>query len=580
MNKRAKPAQSTVVGAMFFIVLVFFSLGILYYVENNYVLYGQASQRAWDLQQERNNQRFMMGEAYVLPAKGGYKTLFFVRNEGGAPIDIVNAYLYNQSDASVSRYAVNLFLNPGQSEWVNLTKYNASFPGVLNGNYNVSLWTSLGVGASTIVVATAAGIAASSPEGNVYPVAGSLAVVSSNTAAVSSVNYNNWRWWLWRWAPGEFAMAEVNVSFSVVNNNPYPVTVYPNSSLLLYWIPTPAQLNELAVSASEYGSAFYSGVIGSALPVNQTIIVPADSVVKVTVPYYKIMLYNLTWYWIGIGRFFGQTNEVSSIFQNNPADIYVPIYPSNTTGYTFAPKVLLSYSLLGKTYNMYLNNGYFTVNVPPPPVFVTVTINGYNPYRYNGYNGNITYSYGSTSGIVSPGNTVQLNVTTGTQILLSEIPSDGSAFYGWSGVMGYNSPDSPVPSTSNPYEATLTVTGNGDVVYGNFGLQTFSISVTNTTLKVIAGKSTSTTVSISSTTGNPEGGKVNLSILGLPAGVKYTFSPASLQINLQSTSTLSLNAGSTVSPGPYQIWVVSTGSSGYGSGEIEAQQISLTISPS
>jgi len=361
VRRRARPAQSTVVGAMFFIVLVFFSLGILYYVENNYVLYGEATQRAWQLQQQRNDQRFTVGEAYVLPAKGGYKTLFFVRNEGGTPIDIVNAYLCSVNGGKVSRYSTNLYLNPGQSEWVNLTDYNSSFPSVLNGDYNVSLWTSLGVGASTIVVATALGAFGSSPEGNVYPVAGSLSVSASKTA----VGVPSWpHWWfrvlkVWWLQPGDFALAEVNVSFTVVNNNPYPVMVYPNSSLLLYWIPTPSQLNQLAVDASSYGSAFYSGVIGAALPLNETLVVNAGSVETVTIPNYTIMLYSLTW----LGTVSG---KASGIFKNHPADIYVPIYPSTATNYTFASKLLLSYALFGKTYDMYLNNGYFTVEISPP----------------------------------------------------------------------------------------------------------------------------------------------------------------------------------------------------------------------
>ena len=365
VRRRARPAQSTVVGAMFFIVLVFFSLGILYYVENNYVLYGEATQRAWQLQQQRNDQRFTVGEAYVLPAKDGYKTLFFVRNEGGTPIDIVNAYLCSVNGGKVSRYSLNLYLNPGQSEWVNLTNYNSSFPSVLNGNYNVSLWTSLGVGASTIVVATASGAFGSSPEGNVYPVAGSLSVSASKTA----VGVSSWPHWRLkpRWFKlGDFALAEVNVSFTVVNNNPYPIMVYPNSSLLLYWIPTPSQLNQLAVNASSYGSAFYSGVIGAALPLNETLVVNAGSVETVTIPNYTIMLYSLTWYEKAWGLAFGETNNVSETFAAYPADIYVPIYPSTATNYTFASKLLLSYALFGKTYDMYLNNGYFTVEISPP----------------------------------------------------------------------------------------------------------------------------------------------------------------------------------------------------------------------
>jgi len=100
-------------------------------------------------------------------------------------------------------------------------------------------------------------------------------------------------------------------------------------------------------------------VIGAALPLNETLVVNAGSVETVTIPNYTIMLYSLTWYELAWGR-------ASGIFGEYPADIYVPIYPSTSTNYTFASKLLLSYTLLGKTYDMYLNNGYFTVEISPP----------------------------------------------------------------------------------------------------------------------------------------------------------------------------------------------------------------------
>ena len=372
VRRRARPAQSTVVGAMFFIVLVFFSLGILYYVENNYVLYGEATQRAWQLQQQRNDQRFTVGEAYVLPAKGGYKTLFFVRNEGGTPIDIVNAYLCSVNGGKVSRYPLNLYLNPGQSVQVNLTDYNPSFPSVLNGDYNVSLWTSLGVGASTIVVATAPGVG-SSPEGNVYPVAGSLYAPGSNALVGTSSSVHEKAKHL---AAG-FAAVNLTVRFSVVNNNPYPIKLYTNSSFLLYWVPTPQQLLQLAVNAAGYHSAFYGGVIGAALPlnaaavingasvVNGAAVINEGSVVTVTIPNYTVMFYNFTKL-VGVSNS-GKTQigSIQTVFQSYPADIYVPIYPSTPTSYTFVSKVLLSYSVPGesKAYNIYFNNGYFEATV-------------------------------------------------------------------------------------------------------------------------------------------------------------------------------------------------------------------------
>jgi len=100
-------------------------------------------------------------------------------------------------------------------------------------------------------------------------------------------------------------------------------------------------------------------VIGAALPLNETLVVNAGSVETVTIPNYTIMLYSLTWYELAWG-------QAPGIFGEYPADIYVPIYPSTSTNYTFASKLLLSYTLLGKTYDMYLNNGYFTVEISPP----------------------------------------------------------------------------------------------------------------------------------------------------------------------------------------------------------------------
>jgi len=123
------------------------------------------------------------------------------------------------------------------------------------------------------------------------------------------------------------------------------------------------------VNAAWYGAAFYSGVIGAALPLNETLVVNAGSVETITIPNYRIILYSLTWYEKAGGpppAPPGNEKSASEIFGEYPADIYVPIYPSTSTNYTFASNVLLSYTLLGKTYDMYLNNGYFTVEISPP----------------------------------------------------------------------------------------------------------------------------------------------------------------------------------------------------------------------
>ncbi len=328
MRTRERPAQSTVVGAMFFIILLFFSLGIFYYLEQNYIQYGTATQKAWELQQQRMNQKFSVGEAYALPVNGGYKVLFRIANEGAEPIDIVNVYLYNNITNSASLYNVNIPLNPGQSQMVNLTEYNSTFPSVLNGAYKVSMWTSLGVGSSTVVVA-ATPTESSSAEGNVYPVAGSLGSQTSGLIKFKGRTYKTY--------------ISLNISFSLVNNNLVPVNVAPYTSVYLEWIPTPSQLN------AEPGSVtIHSGTIGSTLEMGgKPIVIPPGGIKKI-----EFINYTIAWV--------NNEGEFSHY-----ADLYVLDYLSSSNYYLFSIRILLNYKLVGYNYNYTLdiNCGYANVTV-------------------------------------------------------------------------------------------------------------------------------------------------------------------------------------------------------------------------
>ncbi|MGC8601991.1 MAG: hypothetical protein ACP5LS_06225 [Thermoprotei archaeon] len=332
-----RPAQSTVVGAMFFIILLFFSLGIFYYLEQNYAQYGIATQKAWQLQQQRMNQKFSLSEAYALPVNGGYKVLFSIANEGAVPIDIVNVYLYNAVTNAASLYNVNIPLNPGQSRIVNLTQYNSTFPSVLNGAFKVSMWTSLGVGSSTVVV-TGVPTSSSSAEGNVYPVAGTLTGFLPGGGIGKAVKKHN----------GYFT---VDVTFSVVNNNPLPVTIYPNTSIVMSWIPTPSQLYQMVTGSTKSVSG-YSGTIGAALSMNggSVNVAPGGSV-TLTFSNYTVSLLSSN----GNG---GVTNS---------ADLYIllPEQNSGPASYTLTVRVLLSYSIAGsaQVYDMDINCGYIVVRI-------------------------------------------------------------------------------------------------------------------------------------------------------------------------------------------------------------------------
>ncbi|MFQ1020997.1 hypothetical protein [Tardisphaera saccharovorans] len=577
--KTSRPAQSTVVGAMFFIILLFFSLGIFYYLEQNYVEYGNAMQSALQLAQERNNQRFALSEAYVYPAKNGFATLFYVRNEGGVPIDLVNAYLYDETTSSASRYKVNIFVNPGQSLWVNLTKYNSSFPAVLNGYYNVSLWTSLGVGASTLVVATSNGVlSSSSPEGNVFPVPGSTSIIVGNAASVGQSSNNLFLKWKFRfWSPGEFAVANFTMSFLVVNNNPYPITIYPNTSVELDWIPTPEQLHELAVEMSAQGQTTFSGTTGAALPINKTILIPPDSVKKINVTGYNVMFYSLNWYFSffvpGLKNI--SSSETSSIFNQNFDQLYVPIYPFAATNYLFAGRVLLSYFLLGKTYNMYLNNGYFNLTVYAPPSYATLAINIINN---NNYNNGITYSYSTTPGVTESGTITsnqELRIPIGVPISLGAEPEIGiiranynkpaaTAFYGWS----LNEPLGAQPyflSSQTSINTTLTVYGSNNVLQATFSSPAFYLT-SNVSITISPGGSAVARLAIV-----PNAfaliNNVTFSVPSWPnqtAGIGLKFSPSVVSLsNGQPNTVISVNIAKAVVPGTYKVYIEAVASGNF-----------------
>ncbi len=332
MRKRERPAQSTVVGAMFFIILLFFSLGIFYYLQQNYTQYGTATQKAWELQQQRMNQKFSVSEAFAVPVNSGYKVLFNIVNEGAVPIDIVNVYLYNTVTNSVSLYKVSIPLNPGQTQMVNLTKYNATFPSALNGDYKVSMWTSLGVGSSTVVALTIP-TASSSAEGNVYPVAGTLGSQASVIARVKGSTKNGY--------------ITLNISFTLVNNNLVPVNVAPCTSIYLQWIPTPSQLQNTNISKSVY---IHSGTIGSALEMGgKPIVIPPGGTAQI-----KFINYSVAWV---SSKGTGVTHYADLYILNNA--------PTSSTYYLFSIKILLDYKLVGYNYNYTLdiNCGYANVTV-------------------------------------------------------------------------------------------------------------------------------------------------------------------------------------------------------------------------
>ncbi|WP_449463383.1 hypothetical protein PQ610_03135 [Tardisphaera miroshnichenkoae] len=597
-----RPAQSTVVGAMFFIVLLFFSLGIFYYLESNYVQYGNAMQSALQLAQQRNNQRFALTESYVYPAQNGFKTLFYVRNEGGVPIDLVNAYLYDEETNTATRYKVNIYVNPGQSLWVNLTKYNSSFPVVLNGYYNVSMWTSLGVGASTLVVATSNGVvSSSSPEGNVFPVPGSTSIAVSNAASVSSTPPpNNWRlrWWFSFWSPGQFAVANVALSFLMVNNNPYPITIYPNTSVTLDWIPTAEQMHALAVEMSAQGSTMFSGTIGAALSINKTIIIPPDSAKRINVTGYNVMFYNLNWYWSWFGQKAKQS-QTSQIFSQSFDQLYVPIYPFTTTNYLFAGRVLLSYFLMGKTYHMYLNNGYFNLSISAPPAYTTLYV---NVNDYTNYNDAVVYSYSTTPGVVNSGTVtaeqssgfllgVPVTVPIGAPISLGAEPQSGTitqskgngqnslkgvtAFYGWQvSSSSIFSTASAYLSSASSINTTLTVYGNNNVLQAYFGSPVFYIT-SNAALSVAAGNSAS--IGLTLTPYLNDGDSItNITLSELnsasqPYGIGVTFSPATVTIpsSASNSTVITVNVAQNVKPGSYTVYLeaYASGQFYYGHGQ-------------
>mgnify|MGYP000020468873 CR=1 FL=1 len=114
--------------------------------------------------------------------------------------------------------------------------------------------------------------------------------------------------------------------------------------------------------------------------------------------------------------------------------------------------------------------------------------------------------------------------------------------------------------TPGVYTITITGSGGGKTHSTTVKLKIkekfdFSISASPPTSEVIQGKSVSFTITLNLVSGEPE--TVSLSLLGLPAGATYGFSPASGEPPFTSTLTIATTAA--VTPGTYILTVRGVG---------------------
>jgi len=362
---RSRRGQETVVGAVFFLVLVFTSLYAFLQLEDQYVLYSRAVQRSQQLAFERQNQKFSVAEANAAEiASNLYRVGFEVSNEGAQPMLIVNAYLYNASSRGLSRYAMDLWVYPGTTEYVNLTAYNASFPSLFRtGFYNLSLWTSLGVGSSLQFFAGSSSSVSAviGAGGNVYPAPSSLHLSGIITDFLWYNGGNQHDGY------AEDGVTYANMTLTLLNENPTSVVIYPNSSVIMYWVPSATTAyQEYDNSASSYTAyAPPGGVIG--VGVNLTsgnITVAPYSSVSLTFRKYEILFYQPPLYLEN-----NYYNSPPKLYQTLAVlgyglpDIYVPIPPVVGTHYEFYVRFLLSFDLNNQTYIVNLNGAYANVTV-------------------------------------------------------------------------------------------------------------------------------------------------------------------------------------------------------------------------
>ncbi len=137
---------------------------------------------------------------------------------------------------------------------------------------------------------------------------------------------------------------------------------------------------------------------------------------------------------------------------------------------------------------------------------------------------------------------------SGQSVTITAAPNSGYSFSGWSG-SGAGS----YTGTGNP----ATVTMNGPITeMANFALSDFSISASPQTRTVIAGNSTTYTVTTATASGNAQ--TVSLSVSGLPSGATASFSPS--QMPSGSSSTLTITTNSSTPSGNYKLTITGSGS--------------------
>lgn len=158
---------------------------------------------------------------------------------------------------------------------------------------------------------------------------------------------------------------------------------------------------------------------------------------------------------------------------------------------------------------------------------------------------------------ISPQNGFSSPVT----LTVSGLPSGVTGTFASNTTVGSDTLTLTAASNATPGASTITVTGTaGSVTASTTALLTvnagsFTLSGAPSDVTVYAGNSGKSTVSIVPI--NSFAGNVALSVSGLPAGVTGSFSPATAT----SSSTLTLTASSTASPGPATLTINGTSGS-------------------